>query len=873
MITQEPTAHSFPLYCNVRMAHMSGPRPRRSFHSVLALGCAWLLSLLMAPVQAQDANDGFNPNVNGDVNALVVQADGKLLLGGNFSAITIAGVVTPRNGIARLNPDGSLDYAYDPNVSGSVYALALQADGSVVLGGSFSAIGGTPTTNNHIARFNSFGVLDTTFNPNVNGAVAAVVVQADGKLVLGGSFTTITIGGTSTPHNGIARLNSNGSLDPDFNPNVDGNVNALALQTDGKLVLAGYFTTITVAGVPTIRHSIARLQTNGALDATFVDSNVNGSVYALALQVDGELLLGGDFTMVGSMPHNRIARLYSDGILDSGFDLDINGNVYALTRQADGKFVLGGGFTMINGTPHNAIARINPNDNLDAGFNSNVNSAVYALAQQADDKWVVGGYFTQVNGEDRNHIARLYPDGSLDTTLSPAVYSDVNALALQADGKIVLGGSFLAVAGHTHNRIARLNPDGSLDATFDVHLDGPVHALVLQADGKLVLGGSFTSITIGAGVSTPRSNIARLNPDGSLDTTFAPNSDDYVNALVVQAGGKLVLGGSFTTITIGGASTPHNGVARLNPDGSLDPTFADPNVIGIVNALAVQADGRLVLGGNFTSVGGVARDYIARLDSEGNVDGFNPGANSVVNAIAQQGDGKLVLGGSFTTIGGTTHNCIARLQPNGSVDTDFNSIANYPVMALALQTDGRLLLGGYFTTINGAGRNHIARLHPNGLLDSTLYDPLVNDPVLALALQGDGKLVLGGLFTSIGGLHRSRIARLSQPQAALQSLTLSGNTVTWRRSEAAPELAAPPQLLYSDGSGYSLQGTMTRIAGGWRYSGLVLPVAFQAFYLRTQGQISSGESNGSQGTIESTRQVYNSNDLIFANDFESRPLM
>ena len=236
-------------------------------------------------------------------------------------------------------------------------------------------------------------------------------------------------------------------------------------------------------------------------------------------------------------------------------------------------------------------------------------------------------------------------------------------------------------------------------------------------------------------------------------------------------------------------------------------------------------------------------------------------------ALALQADGKLLLGGFFTTIGVTPRNRIARLNPDGSLDTAFNPNANNNVNTLALQADGKLVLGGVFTTIGGTPRDDIARLNADGSLD-TAFDPNANGGVYALALQADGKLVLGGGFTAIGGTTRNYIARLSQPEAALQSLTLGGNTVTWLRAGSSPELALPPPLLFSlGGSVFGALGPMSRIAGGWRTSGLTLPAVGQTFYLRAHGQLSSGLSNGSQGAIESTRQAY-INDLIFANGFE-----
>src|SRR6266487_1853202 len=155
-----------------------------TFTLIIAFALCSPALLAMAPaVRAQSALDGFDPNANNFVVALGVQADGKIVVGGAFTSI--AG--QPRNKIARLNPDGSLDTSFDPNADNDVYALAVQADGKILVGGFFTSIGGG--TRNRIARLNPDGSLDTNFDPNANSNVRAIGVQADGKILVGGAFT------------------------------------------------------------------------------------------------------------------------------------------------------------------------------------------------------------------------------------------------------------------------------------------------------------------------------------------------------------------------------------------------------------------------------------------------------------------------------------------------------------------------------------------------------------------------------------------------------------------------------------------------------------------------------------------------------------
>jgi uncharacterized delta-60 repeat protein len=237
-----------------------------------------------------------------------------------------------------------------------------------------------------------------------------------------------------------------------------------------------------------------------------------------------------------------------------------------------------------------------------------------------------------------------------------------------------------------------------------------------------------------------------------------------------------------------------------------------------------------------------------------------------------QADGKILVGGAFTTLDGdlTLRNRIARLNADGSVDSTFDPDANVDVSALALQGDGKILIGGAFTTLAGGAttRNYVARLNTDGTVDST-FNPNASWGVYALAVQADGKILVGGGFTTLdgGATVRSHIARLSTPQAALQSVTVNGSKVTWLRSGASPELAQPPTLEFSlDGITYAPLGSLSRIAGGWRGGAVTQPVN-QNYYLRLRGPVSSGRSNGSQGVIETVRQFYG-NDRIFADGFE-----
>ena len=319
--------------------------------------------------------------------------------------------------------------------------------------------------------------------------------------------------------------------------------------------------------------------------------------------------------------------------------------------------------------------------------------------------------------------------GTLDSTFNAAMLkfglgtgasSTVNSIAIQSDGKILIGGSFTTYNGSTVNCITRLNSDGSIDTGFNPGGTGAnfaVSSIAIQSDGKILIGGSFTTYN-GSTVNY----ITRLNSDGSIDTGFnssGTGANTPVLSIAIQSDGKILIGGAFSI---------YNGIAagriiRLNSDGSRDTDFNSGGVgaNSTVRSIAIQNDGDILIGGVFTGYNGSTVNYITRLNSDGIRDtGFNSsgtGANGFVNSIAIQSDGKILIGGVFTGYNGSTVNYITRLNSDGSIDTGFNSSgtgANGTVNSIAMQSDGKILIGGSFTDYNGSTVGRITRLNSDG---------------------------------------------------------------------------------------------------------------------------------------------------------------
>ena len=730
---------------------------------IQTIAAAILLTTLMIPRPLRaapgDVDLSFDPGsgVNGQVISVALQPDGKVLIGGMFT--TVRGAARSR--IARLNTDGNVDNTFNPpDLNSTVNSVVLQPDGKVLIGGMFFSLGGVSQW--RIARLNADGTRDagfTAFNPGP--VVNSVALQSDGKVVVVGAST-----GTNFL---IGRLNTNGAADASFNTGTgaNGEVLSVAVQSDGRVLIAGSFTSIN----GTTRNRIARLNADGSLD-TFFNPDASSTVRAIAVQPDGKIIIGGSFSTVAGTARNRIARLNPDGSLDTLFTPGTGANnaVRAITVQSNGKVLIGGEFTSIAGTARNRIARLNSDGSLDSLFNpgTGVEDWVRSIVVQNDGKVLFGGSFLTFAGTSRIRLARSNADGSLDPGFDPGAFVNnrVRSVVAQTDGKVLIAGYFTSINGALRNRIARLNADGTSDNSFDpgVGADGEIFCSALQSDGKVLVGGRFTSV---AGSS--RNRIARLNSDGSLDGNFDPgtgaNSDVF--SLAVQPDGKVLIGGGFLSIN----GTPRRFIARLNADGSLDTSFADPDLANNVYAVAIQGDGKVLIAGEFVG-------RIARLDTDGTLDtGFDPGTGAIggssgfftaAYSVAVQPDGKLLVGGDFTWFNGEARNGITRLNADGSVDTTFDPGTgvdggeNFPaVYSVILQPDGRVVIGGDFTSFNGISRGGIARLNIDGSLDAS-FNPGTgaNNLVFSVTAQADGKILIGGEFTSVNNFARPYVARL-----------------------------------------------------------------------------------------------------------------
>ena len=357
-------------------------------------------------------------------------------------------------------------------------------------------------------------------------------------------------------------------------------------------------------------------------------------------------------------------------------------------------------------------------------------------------------------------------DGSLDLAFNPGIGATelIYTAALQTDGKIVIGGNFDYYEGVSRDYIARLDNDGSLDNSFIVGTgtNGTVIKSVVLPDGKIIIAGVFSNYN-----GTSAGHIARLNSDGTLDATFnlgGVGANNYIYSVALLPDGKILICGGFTTFN----GVARNRMARLNSDGSLDSTFdVGSGFNDLVLTMAVQSDGKILAGGSFNTFQGVSQNRIVRLNSNGSKDvTFNVGngADNIVRTIALQNDNKVLVGGNFVNFAGVSKRRITRLNSNGSQDVSFNpsgNAANDIVFGIKLQADNQILVSGRFTTFNSINTNHLVRLNENGAIDTNFnIGSGANEFVYSIEIQPDNKIVICGDFTQYNGVTRNKIARI-----------------------------------------------------------------------------------------------------------------
>lgn len=748
-------------------------------------------------------NSGIK-GAQGPVFDILEQPDGKLYVAGQFASYE----QIEKQSLVRIFPDGSIDESFNQTfftAGGTpprITSIALQPDGKLLVGGNFEVTTGSPNFNIvalDLMRLNADGTQDTSFIAPESitncGDVEDLIVQPDGKIIVVGNIT-FCIGSTIDNNENILRLNADGTLDETFQVTVNGfTIEKAVLQSDGKIVVVGIFNDVN--GQP--RENIARINADGSLDTTFVvGSGFNEDVEGIVLQPDGKLIVVGDFTSYNGTIANQIIRLNSDGSVDSTFssgdgtaqyfpsvDDYFARDILAVALQIDGKILIGGKFNRYNGNVVSKVARLNADGSIDPSFNAiddegTSTGDVQSILVKSNNSIVVGGPFSNLMQRRLRRIAQLNTDGTIDTsfnkTYGPLEGSSgltiVNRIKKDASGGYFVTGQFREYDDIRSRNIAKINADGTIDTSFDTGnttifngFDDDVFDFVVQPDGKVVVVGDFENYN-----QMPAPGIVRLNTDGSIDTTFnvgtgvnTAGSSARINHIVLQPDGKLLISGFFVQFN----DTPLQQLGRLNPDGSIDTTFNTGTGVNNVNDIFLLSNGQIILSDVSTYNGTTINGRLARIDADGTLDtSFNSSGilGGGANALTELPNGQYFVGGFFGGIG-NPQSPILKLNNDGTIDTTFNATSimqspnsNGVINDVEVQSDGKVIIGGDFRTVNGRTFRGLARLNADGSLDDT-FNPVdldldeefysgINEfgKVLDLILEDSGRLLVVGQF-------------------------------------------------------------------------------------------------------------------------------
>lgn len=639
-------------------------------------------------------------------------------------------------------------------VQGTISAMASQPDGGVILGGRFTMIDGIPRRN--LARLQPDGTLDPDWNPSADGEVLALVANAAGDVYAGGYFKVVD----GHPRAYAAKLSGTGrgAVDAQWNPGFgtedisDGNVRALALDADGSLFAGGDF--ISVGGLP--RYVLAKLDASnaGAVDPLWAPS-VDAFVTALAVDSRGSLYVGrlppdGGFPGGGYCYVLCIRKFSTSGTGEEAADWNpqsIIGIPTTLVVDADGSLYAGGSFWTETEAYHTLVRFPNGHGEIDDGWTSPIAGPVSSLLADGG-----GGLYV---GRDLgvSHLS-LTPSGAVVNWTSRTVKYPA-ALAIGTGGDL-----YSAVGSNSFDNwpiygLARVSSaDGFTKTTVEVQSPGLVNAVAHQPDGGLIVGGSFSRAA-----QSVRQNIFRIQPDGDIDPDWLPSISGSVMELAVDADNGVY-------VRTSGAETDSLIKLAGNGSGQRDPLWTNPFPRAQIYAIALdERRGTLVIGGQLFGVEGPPRQNIARLSmTDGSWDRtWSPPANDSVGAIAvdRSGTAYYIVEPDLTPL--NTNRVTKLSSSSGAVDSSWQppTITN-SIYAVAVAPDDTIYIGGarYVPDpVDGTSpRWSVEKISPNGLVLQRWGIPgsagVVRGYVNALAADGRGAIYAGGWLSGRGYLAK-----------------------------------------------------------------------------------------------------------------------
>jgi uncharacterized delta-60 repeat protein len=693
-------------------------------------------------------------------------------------------------GIVNINRDGSVntDVTYvtqpvDDGFTRKITGAKFFSDGSLLVYGKITVDATGKVAKPFLEKYDPNGALDLEFQTNIGAfigndeTISDAAIFSNGCIGLVGRFRTFN----SETYSGAVVLYNNGLINFGFNIRGVGagaaeRIDAIAVAPDDTYLLLGgaTFQTWNGATFSSSKCNVIKVAFDGLRNADYLRSKGGPTACTVIshIMIDelGYSYITGDFISFGGDTCTALARVSpTTSDYDATFRTKQAGpnskKLLGILTAPDGKLFAYGEFTEFDNIKNlSGLVKLNrTTGSVDVAFGLGGNDGAVtdmAIDQTTKMAYAVGA-IKKIGGLGRQGIGAFNTvTGEVDTALNPTYgFDDAPiAIGLTPSGAISVVGAFTAYEQTQTNTLAKFGlPGGEFSSTFNdtivnyAAFDSTVRALMCTNDG-LIVGGAFSTIY---------PYFTKINASGVVDEGFAANGgpDSSVYAMASLPDGRILLGGAFTTY----AGESRNYIAMVSPTGILDGSFDAGAVDSSVSAIAVQPDGKILMGGNFS----FPNSYIARVDAAGALDpaflGGGPD-NGAVRAIAIQSDGGIIAAGDFTSYDTIPSNYLVRLTYDGQFDISFDLSAGGPdslVYATAIQPDGKILIAGDFTSVSGEARNYIARLNTDGSVDTT-FDPGTgaNGSVYSLLINADGTIYIGGAFTKYDGELRRNLALL-----------------------------------------------------------------------------------------------------------------
>ncbi len=689
-------------------------------------------------------------------------SDGKILVSGGIDQYHNRNV----NGLIRLNEDGSIDDTFI-SISASEFPdvyiskILVQPDNKIIAFGNITDNAGV---NRYALRFQEDGTLDNSFNTNFvfdRAITNDMDMQSDGKIIIAGNFYD------GVNYQGLIRLNEDGSLDNTFEQGISSRIEDIAIDVNDKIVVGGNFNNYN--GV-SCSQNIVRLNSDGSLDTSFNNGNIgfNSFVYAIEIQNDNKIVVGGDFDTYNSIQANKIIRLNTDGSLDNSFNNSVTDieEIQEITIQANGKILVieRKNLSGIGQNDPSQIIRFNSNGSIDNSFST---TGWYSMADRLQP--LNSGKLLFISTRPGCSIERLDNNGVRDDSFGVFYGFDnyVTETKKTIDNKLFVLGAFGKYNNKRAYAIAKLNTNGTLDTTFSFtdNVDySKIRSIAPQSDGKLLVGGRFSYSSNGLS----RRRLLRLNQNGTIDLNFNTNSIlsdpsngvGVIDVIKVQEDDKIIIAGDFPMSLINSY-----GFIRLNSDGSIDNSFTTTGINngGRIYAVELCPDGKIILMGDFNTYNGINVNNVVRVLPNGNIDPtFNSGLNITYwfKSYTQSNGDILVAGGT------ATESKLYKMNSQGVVDTSFDievttNTGNAYIRDFVVQSNGQIVVVGAFEQINGFSTK-IAKINPDGTVNTGFYsNNNIDGAIRNVILESNNSLIITGSFMNYDGMSRNRIAKIN----------------------------------------------------------------------------------------------------------------